>query len=105
MNQPYHSISDDRVNMPDVGTFHNRDVVLEWIGRSLRNGQDCAVIKYQAFFNPLEIVNGGMTFKGRSYYSGEIWVSLATNQIVYGALYDNVMGGGKLTGQDTTHII
>src|SRR5260221_537403 len=56
LNQPYHSIADDAVNMPDVGTFHNRDVVLEWIGRSRRNGQDCAVIKYQAFFNPVEIV-------------------------------------------------
>ena len=105
LNQPYHSISDDRVNMPDVGTFHNRDVVLEWIGRSQRNGQDCAVIKYQAFFNPLEIVNGGMTLKGRSDYWGEIWVSLATKQIEYGTLYENVMGEMKLTGQDTTQMI
>jgi hypothetical protein len=105
LNQPYHSISDDRVNMPDVGTFHNRDVVLEWIGRSQRNGQDCAVIKYQAFFNPLEIVNGGMTLQGRSDYWGEIWVSLATKQIEYGTLYENVMGEMKLTGQDTTQII
>lgn len=105
LNQPYHSISDDRVNMPDVGTFHNRDVVLEWIGRSQRNGQDCAVIKYQAFFNPLEIVNGGMTLQGRSDYWGEIWVSLATKQIEYGTLYENVMGEMKLSGQDTTQII
>jgi len=105
LNQPYHSISDDAVNMPDVGTFHNRDVVLEWIGRSRRNGQDCAVIKYQAFFNPLEIVNGGMTLKGRSDYWGEIWVSLATKQIEFGTLYENVMGEMKLAGQDTTQII
>ena len=45
LNEPYHSASEDDVNMPDVGTFHNRDVVLEWIGRSQRNGQDCAVIE------------------------------------------------------------
>lgn len=105
LNQPYHSISDDRVNMPDVGTFHNRDVVLEWIGRSQRNGQDCAIIKYQAFFNPLEIDNGGMNLKGRSDYWGEIWVSLATKQIEFGTLYENVMGEMKLPGQDTTQII
>ncbi len=89
----------------DVGTFHNRDVVLEWIGRSRRNGQDCAVIKYQAFFNPLEIANAGMTLKGRSDYWGEIWVSLATKQIEFGTLYENVMGEMKLAGQDTTQII
>lgn len=55
LNQPYHSVSDDSVNMPDAGTFHNRDVVLEWIGRSQRNGQDCAIIRSQAFSNPSEI--------------------------------------------------
>jgi hypothetical protein len=105
LNQPYHSGADDRVNMPDVGAFHNRDVVLEWIGRSRRNGQDCAVIEYQAFFNPLEIANGGMTLKGRSDYWGEIWVSLATKQIEYGTLYENVMGEMKLAGQDPIQMI
>ena len=49
LNQPYHRRFPDRVNMPDVGTFHNRDVVLEWIGRSQRNGQECALIIYRAF--------------------------------------------------------
>jgi hypothetical protein len=105
LNQPYHSVSGDHVNMPDVGTFHNRDVVLEWIGRSQRNGQDCAIIKYQAFFNPLEIVNGGMSLKARSDYWGEIWVSLTTKQIEYGTIYENVMGEMKLAGQDTMQAI
>lgn len=105
LNEPYHVISNKDVNMPDVGTFHNRDVVLEWIGRSQRNGQDCAVIKYQAFFNPLEIANGGMTLKGRSDYWGEIWVSLATKQIEYGTIYESVVGEMKPTGQETTQIV
>ena len=105
LNQPYHSISDDAVNMPDVGTFHNRDVVLEWIGRSQRNGQDCALINYQAFFNPLEIANGGMTLKGRSDYWGQIWVSVATKQIEYGTLNESVVGEMKLPGQDMTQTI
>jgi hypothetical protein len=102
LNEPYHNISNGDANMPDVGTFHNRDVVLEWIGRSQRNGQECAVIQYQAFFNSLEIVNGGMSLKGRSDYWGLIWVSLATKQIEYGTLYENVTGELKLAGQDTT---
>jgi hypothetical protein len=101
LNEPYHAISNEDTSMPDVGTFHSRDVVLEWIGRSQRNGQDCALIKYQAFFNPLEIVNGGMTLKGRSDYWGEIWVSLATKQIEYGTIYEAVVGEMNLAGQDT----
>lgn len=105
LNEPYHSMGNEDVAMPDVGTFHNRDVVLEWIGRSQRNGQECAVIKYQAFFNPLEIANGGMTLKGRSDYWGEIWVSLATRQIEYSTLYESVVGEMKLPGQDTTQVV
>ena len=105
LNEPYQILSNQDVNMPDVGTFHNRDVVLEWTGRSQRNGQDCAVIKYQAFFNPLEIVNGGMTLKGRSDYWGEIWVSLATKQIEYGTIYEAVVGEMKLAGQDTAQVV
>jgi hypothetical protein len=105
LNEPYHLASNHDVNMPDVGTFRNHDSVLEWIGHSQRNGQDCALITYKAFFNPLEIVNGGMTLKGRSDYWGEIWVSLETKQIEYGTIYENVAGEMKLPGQDTTQII
>jgi hypothetical protein len=105
LNEPYHVLANQDVNMPDVGTFKNHDVVLEWVGRSQRNGQDCALITYKAFFNPFEIANGGMTLKGRSDYWGEIWVSLGTKQIEYGTLYESVVGEMKLPGQDTTQII
>ncbi len=105
LNHPYHVLSNQDVNMPDVGTFHNSNVVLEWIGRSQRNRQDCALITYQAFFNPLRIVNGGMTLEGRSDYWGEIWVSLATRQIEYGTLHENVLGEMKLPGQSAAQIV
>jgi hypothetical protein len=105
LNEPYHAMTGDDVIMPDVGTFHNRDVVLEWIGNSRRNDQDCALVKYQAFFNPVEIASGGMTLKGRSDYWGEIWVSIATRQIEYATLHEVVVGEMKLPGQDTTQII
>lgn len=105
LNEPYRIISDQDVNLPDVGTFHNQNVVLEWVGRSQRNGQDCALINYQAFFNPLEVSNGGMTLKARSDYWGQIWVSLATKQIEYGTLNEIVVGEMKLPGQDTMQII
>jgi len=105
LNEPYRIGADQDVVMPDVGTFHNRDIVLEWIGRSERNGQDCALIKYQAFFNPLEIANGGMTLKGRSDYWGEIWVSLESKQIEYATIKEVVVGEMKPPGQDTTQVI
>jgi hypothetical protein len=105
LNEPYHAMSNEDVAMPDVGTFHVRDTVLEWIGRSQRNGKDCALIRYQSFFNPVDIATGGMTLKGRSDYWGEIWVSLATKQIEYGTLYEIVVGEMKPPGQDTTQVV
>ncbi len=105
LNVPYHAMTSEDVIMPDVGTFHNRDVVLTWIGNSQRNSLDCALVRYQAFFNPVEIASGGMTLKGRSDYWGEIWVSLATKQIEYATLHEVVVGEMKLPGQDTTQVI
>lgn len=100
LNTPYHLGGDQGIEMPAVGTFHNRDVVLEWIGFSKRNGRDCALIRYEAFFNPLQIVNGGIDLNGRSDYWGEIWVALGTKQIEYATIYEDVMGEMKITGQD-----
>lgn len=99
LNTPYRFISGQDVNMPGVGTFHNRDVQLTWMGRSRRNGQDCAVIGYRAFFNPIHVANGGMTLKGRSHYWGEIWVSLSSKQIEYATLQEDVLGEMTLAGQ------
>jgi hypothetical protein len=104
LNVPYRLMSSQDVHMPGVGTFQNRDVVLTWTGRSRRNGTECALIEYRAFFNPLEIANGAMTLKGRSHYWGEIWVSLSTKQIEYATLYEDVLGELKL-GQDPPRTI
>ena len=105
LNEPYHAGSNADVNMPDVGTFHIRDTVLEWIGHSSRNGQNCALIRYQSFFNPLQITSSGMTLKGRSDYWGEIWVSLATRQIEYATLYEEVTGEMKTPGQQAPQVL
>ena len=105
LNEPYHAISNRDTDIPAVGRFHNRDVVLEWVGRSKRNGEDCALIEYEAFFNPLEIAVGGMTMKGRSDYWGQVWVSVATKQIEYATIYEIVMAEMKLPGQDASQIV
>ena len=99
LNEPYHAISNESINTAGLGTFRNRDVTLEWVGYSKRNGELCALIQYRAFFNPLTVAAGGMTINARSDYWGQIWVSLVTKQIEYGTLYENVTGEMKLPGQ------
>jgi hypothetical protein len=105
LNQPLQIANDQDVKLPDVGTFHNHNVVLEYVGRSQRNGQDCALIDYRAFFNPLQLATGGVTIQGRSDYWGEIWVSLATKQIGYATINEEVSGEMKLPGQDAPQLL
>lgn len=104
LNQPYHLVS-AQMNMPGVGTFRNRDVQLTWMGRSKHNGRDCALMGYSAYFNPLEITNGAMKLQGRSHYWGQIWVALATRQIEYATLYEDVLGELSVTGQDAPQVV
>lgn len=105
LNEPYHMLSSQTVDVPGLGKFENRNVELIWIGRSQRNGQDCAVIQYRAYFNPLEFATGGMALQGRSHYWGEIWVSLATRQIEFATIDEDVLGEMKLPGQDVPQVI
>jgi hypothetical protein len=105
LNTPYSFLMNQTNAMPEVGTFENRNVVLEWVGKSERNGQPCALITYKAYFNSLDVNAGGVRLKGRSNYWGEIWVSLITRQIEYSTLYEDVLGELKLPGQDATQVI
>lgn len=100
LNEPYHAMTGEELELGGAGRFQNRDIQLTWTGISRRNGQDCAVIEYRAYFNPLDLAMAGVEVKGRSHYWGLIWVSLTTKQIEYGTLYEDVLGDMKLPGQD-----
>lgn len=105
LNEPYHAMSNKDANISGAGKFTNRDVVLKWVGRSQRNGQECALIQYQAFFNPLDLSVGGMKMWARSDYWGEIWVSLATKQVEYATLYESVVGDMQLPTQSAPQLV
>lgn len=104
LNQPYH-LADESIDLPSVGTFRNRDVQLTWLGHSQRNGRECELIGYNAFFNPLNITNEAMNMTGRSHYWGVIWMSRADKQVEYATLYEDVLAEMKLAGQDQQQII
>lgn len=105
LNRPFRPALNGDVDMPGVGHFTNREIELQWIGQSRRNGQACAIILYQAFFNRLNIDVGDMHMKGRSDYWGEIWVSMATHQIEYGTLHETVVAEMQLPGQATPQLV
>lgn len=67
----------------NYGSFTNQDLSLCWTGISKRNNEKCAVIHYQAMYNPFDTNTDAMQLQGRSTYWGDIWISLSDKQIEY----------------------
>lgn len=91
LNTPHH-VAPAEVPLAGAGTLQNTDIQLTWTGISQKNQQMCALIHYQVFFNKLRISMPEMGLAGRSHSWGDIWVSLATKQIEYATLYEDVLG-------------
>lgn len=106
LNEPF---ADERFNgkmdLAGQGSFENKDVQILWTGISQRNGEQCAVIEYRTFNNPLEYSGDGMSMKGRSHYWGTIWVSLIDKQIEHAVLYEDVVMEMNLPGQTSKQIM
>ncbi len=91
LNEPYHVPDISNLSLGGAGSFRHKDVQLIWTGFSKRNGVECAVIDYRAYFNTLELKIAGLNIVGRSHYWGQIWVSLTNKQIEYGTLFEDVL--------------
>jgi hypothetical protein len=91
LNQPHEpQASRSRAPLAGMGAFQNSDIVLTWIGVSKRNGEPCALIQYEAFFNRFEMKLGATAFEGSSHYWGVISVSLTDKQIEHATLNEQV---------------
>ena len=104
LNVPYR-MEASTMPLAGGGEFENKNVELTWIGVSRRNGQQCALIDYNAFFNKLTVKTAVIELTGRSHYWGQIWVSLTSKQIEYATLYEDVLGELKLGTQPAPRII
>jgi hypothetical protein len=98
LDKPYHASSGDAA-LAGAGNFQNRDIQLTLVGRTKRNGEECALVNYSALFNKLKVDTGGITLTGRSNYWGQLWISTSTHQIEYATLFEDVLGELKLPGQ------
>ena len=80
------------VKFEDWVNFTSRYQKLIWSGITLCNSEVCAIIKFESYYNPIEINNDQMQMKGRSLYYGEMWISLTDKQIEYSVMMeDNVI--------------
>jgi hypothetical protein len=95
---PYHMPS-WAVPLAGAGVFKNTDIQLSWLGLVERNKQECALVHYEAFFNAVDHQLPGIQLVGRSDYWGEIWVALATGDIEYATLAEEVTGELRLASQ------
>ncbi|HXH60854.1 MAG TPA: hypothetical protein VNI20_05795, partial [Fimbriimonadaceae bacterium] len=93
------------VKLAGAGTFTNNAIQLTGLGTAKLSGHDCRVMKYDAFFNKVEVKTPGMHLDGRSHYWGEIWVDATGGEIVLGTLYEDVLGDLTLGDAKTSTTI
>jgi len=83
-------LAGSRVPLAGMGAFKNRSIELTWLGVTRRNGEACALIGYEAFFNRFDMDLGFMKMEGLSHYWGTIWVSLEDKQLEHATLDEYV---------------
>ncbi|MDR0658547.1 MAG: hypothetical protein LBG18_06410 [Mediterranea sp.] len=88
----------------DYGTFENKDTRITWLGITEANNELCAILKYSAMNNPLNLKYGNMLMKGRSHYWGEVYVSLSDKQIEFVNLTEDVLMEVKKEGGSASDI-
>lgn len=93
---PYH-VPAWAVPLAGVTSVTHTDVQLSWIGIVDRHKQECALVRYEAFFNGVDRNLPGMKLIGRSDYWGDLWISIATGDIESATLYEEV--SGELSGE------
>jgi len=72
-------------------SFSSRYQELTWSAITKYNDEVCAVIKFESGYNPVSAEAPGMSFKGRSLYYGEMWVSLHDRQLEYAIMFEDVV--------------
>ena len=83
----------------------NRDIVLEWVGRSRRNGRGLRGDPIQALFNPLEIASGGMTLKAPQRLLGDLSGCRSRRSRLNMGRRINVQGEMTLPGQSGPQLL
>jgi hypothetical protein len=92
-------LKSDNVPLAGAGSFVNSDIQLQKLGDVRFHGVNCTVISYLALANKVSMKMTGVTFTGRSHYWGNIWIDKKTGGIVYGTLYENVLGEVAIPNQ------
>ena len=80
-----------RLDFENYVNFTSQGLNLCWTGISKRKKEICAIIHYQAMYNPIDADMEAMKLQGRSTYWGDIWISLSDKQIEYASINEDVV--------------
>lgn len=86
-----HLLEDYNIEFENWVKFTSRYQELKWSSVTRHNEEVCAVINFRSAFNPVQATTDDMSFKGRSMYYGEIWISLQDKQIEYALMFEDVI--------------
>ena len=92
-NEPFYPelMEDYDIQFQEWVLFESSYQKLVWSGITRYNEELCAVVKFESLYNPLEMNSEKVTFKGRSLYWGEYWISLEDKQVEYSIMIEDVI--------------
>ena len=93
------------IQFQDWVLFRSTYQKIIWSGISEYNHEVCAIVKFESLYNPLEMETPGMSFKGRSLYWGEFWISLEDKQVEYSTMVEDVVIKLKMASSSQEQII
>lgn len=84
-------LEDYEIEFQNWVSFSSRYQKLAWSAITKHNDEICAVIKFESEYNPVSADTPAMSFRGRSLYYGEMWVSLHDKQLEYAIMFEDVI--------------
>lgn len=88
----YPALLDDFTMRIDNGIhFKSQSAKFLWSGITKYNNEPCAIVKFESLQNPVEMDLPGYSFKGRSLYWGEIWISLNDKQFEFAVMDEDII--------------
>lgn len=80
-----------KANFDNYVNFNTKNLNITWTGISKINNKICALIHYQALYNPIDADNDAMKINGRSCFWGDIWISLDNRQIEFATMSEDLI--------------
>jgi hypothetical protein len=93
LNTPFYPdfFKNHNTKIDNYVNVNTKSLNITWTGISKMHNKLCAIIHYQAMYNPIDSDNDAMKLNGRTCFWGDIWVTLDDRQIEFATMNEDLI--------------